>query len=58
MIYSKKEQLTIEQNKTHDEFTNYLTSVVGLKTPRHQTGAWGTGEWYHLYHKHASIAHL
>jgi hypothetical protein len=38
MIYSKKEQLTIEQNKTHDEFTNYLTSVVGklVDTSRRQ----------------------
>lgn len=37
MEYSKKEQLTIVQEKVHDEFTNYLTSIVGLKAPHHQT---------------------
>ena len=37
MAYSKKEQLTSVQEKVHVEFTNYLTSVVGLKAPHHQT---------------------
>lgn len=37
MVYSKVEELTIAQERVHDEFTNYLTSVKGLKTPQHQT---------------------
>ena len=35
--YSKKEELTIVQKKVQDRFTDYLTSVKGLKTPQHQT---------------------
>ena len=37
MPYSKVEKLTDKQQLVHDRFTNYLTSVVGLKTPNHQT---------------------
>ena len=37
MVYSKVEKLTVEQLRKHKEFTNYLTTVKGLKAPRHQT---------------------
>lgn len=37
MVYSKVEELTIAQQRKHDEFTNYLVSIKGLKTPQHQT---------------------
>ncbi len=37
MPYSKVEKLTDKQQLVHNRFTNYLTSVVGLKTPNHQT---------------------
>ena len=37
MVYSSVEPLTAKQEITHNEFTWYLTDVVGLKAPEHIT---------------------